>query len=88
MSAPEIIGEIENALANVKESALALLGIADTLEGDRRFILQQIAWSIQNEIELVEACFKEQTQRASQTSVRADQTTIALLNPTPATPDG
>lgn len=84
----EIIAETEKALANVKDSALALVSIAETPEGDRRFLLQQIAWSIQNELGTAEACLKDQKERASQASARSDQTTVVPLNRAPATPDG
>lgn len=79
MSQLEIIVQIETALANAKNCALALVDIAETLEGDRRFIVQQIAWSIQNELDTASQCLRNQKNRAPAADSSSDSSAVVRL---------
>ena len=76
----EWIAEAEEALANATDSALALVNIAETISGDRRFILQQVSWSIQNELATLSEFLRAQKENASLAASPSDRATVVQLD--------
>jgi hypothetical protein len=80
MNRLELVVQTERALANANESALALVEFAEGLEGERKFVVQQIAWAIQDELEAIARCVKEHGESESSSGHDADQTNVVQLD--------
>jgi hypothetical protein len=80
MDRPELAALTERALANANESALALVEFAESLEGERKFVVQQIAWAIQEELEAISSCLKQQAESESSSEPAADQANVVRLS--------
>lgn len=55
----QLLAQAERAIANVGKSALALVECAEGVEGERKYVLQQIAWAILDELEVIAGCVAE-----------------------------
>ena len=83
MSHARPISDAARALANVGESVRTLMNIADTLEVDRRLVVQQVAWAIQDELETISRYLKEETEAEASNDHQSSSNIARLIIPKP-----
>jgi hypothetical protein len=76
----QLVAQAERAIANAGKSALALVEFAEGADGERKYVLQQIAWAILEELEVISGCVADSDELKAINQPAAGQAMVVYLN--------